>query len=141
MASFTTIWELFGDFLDATHRFTSGATPPAIALTQLIDDTVTLTPGTTRTVWDAGTSALPAFDFLYVAAAEAGVLVEVTGTVSAAPQTQLFELLADALPFLLTSDLFYATLGGTAGLVTKVRVNAPSANTVNAMVRYGVGLA
>lgn len=137
----TSLWEIFGDYGSATHRFTATSNPPTLSLSQLIDDTVTLAAGATVTVWDTATSPLPNFDFLYLHAAAAIVDIELSWTVSAATTVKVLRLAANGFPFVLNDDTAFLTLGGTAGLLTKVRAFAPATNTVAATLRYGVGVA
>lgn len=141
-ADLVATWEFLGPAGNANHRFTSSSIPPTISLSELLDDSITLDAGgSTVTVWDASTSPLPTFDYLYLQAINADVLVELTITVAAVDQVQVLMLKADSLPFCLNDDTAFFTIAGTSGLITKVRVAPGATNTETATLRYGVGLA
>lgn len=134
-------WEHTTDIAGATHRFTSTDEPPTLTHTKLIDDSIVISAASTVTVWDSATSPLPAFDWFYAQAQGAALVLEVTITVSASDQVQVFTLPANGVPFELSDDTAYFALDGTAGLVTKVRAAAPVTNTADAVLRYAVALA
>lgn len=137
----TQTWELFGDFADATQRFTSGATPPTRTLTQMVaGPAITFAAAAAAvTVWDTSTSPVTTFDFLYLAAEDANLDVELTCVSATGTRTFVIRLVADAFPFVLNDDTAnFAFSDANIGLITKIRVQPPAANTATATLRFAV---
>lgn len=141
--TFTESWELFGDFADATQRFTSGATPFSLLLSQMLaGPALTLPAATTVTVWDSASAALTSFDFLYLAAEAANIDIELTCTSNSGTRTFVVRLLADGFPLVLNDDTANFGFSDTnIGLISLIRARALDTNTNDARLRYAVGRA
>lgn len=143
MASPLTIrWEHEIDLGGSKRRFTSPADPNFLSLSGIDDDVFVVAAGATITVWDASTSPLITFDFLYLDAEGGDFDLEFTCTSASGTRTFCMALAAAELPFTLSSQRSIFGFSDTnIGVISKVRARALLTNTSDARLRFGVGQA